>query len=145
MSVLIRPAVFADLAALQPVMHRRTARAMAMQLARSASFTLASGQGRILATGGIYPDADRGWRECWMLAIANPPARPLLEGVRLIVDHAGPGWPLVCFVDASNRRHVRYAEALGFEAAETLSSAHASPSSLPAVILRMQIREAAGR
>lgn len=135
MSFIVRPAVMDDLWELQPVMRPRDLGRYGVQLSRSDTFALLGDDSRPFAAGGIYRDVAAGERVCWMLVRANPPARALLEGVRLIVDHAGAGPVLAAYVDSRERRHMRFAEVLGF-----VSSAGARAPSLPAHIVRMERR-----
>lgn len=135
MSFIVRPATMDDLWELSPVMRPADLGRYGVQLSRSESFGLVGDDGKPFAAGGLYLDAAAGERVCWMLARANPPARDLLTGVRLICDHAGAGPALAAYVDARETRHFRFAAVLGF-----VSSASARAPSLPAHIVRMERR-----
>ena len=132
MRFTVREATIDDLWALHPVMRPVELGAYGRQLARSQSFVLER-VGGVFAAGGIYLEAGMGERVCWMLVGAKPPARDLLTGVRMICDHAGPGYPLIAYVDMRQPRHLRFAEALGF-----VSSAAPGPHTLPASVVRME-------
>lgn len=134
MSFTVRAATIGDLWALQPVMRPADVAAYGVQLARSQTFAL-EGAGGLFAAGGIYLEADLRERVCWMLSVEKPPARDLLTGVRLICDHAGPGYPLAAYIDMRVRRNLRFAEALGF-----VSSARIGPPTLPASVVRVERR-----
>lgn len=133
MTFIIRPADIFDVWALQPRMRPADQARYGVQLARSQTFALVDHA--LFAAGGIYLDAVDQVRICWMLTRERPPARSLLEAVRLILDHAGPGFPIVADIDTRNRADLRFARALGF-----VSSASPPSPSLPAHIDRMELR-----
>lgn len=138
MSFIVREARIFDIWRLSPAMSRADLPRYGVQLARSQSFALIGDDGEAFAAGGLYVDATARERICWMLTADRPPARDLLTGVRMILDHSGPGFPLVAHVDMRVRRNVRFAEALGF--VQAVSSAAADAPSLPAHVLRMERR-----
>lgn len=140
--VTLRPATLQDFREIHGPFTPGEWATLKKQVAQSPTFTLARVGGKPFCAGGFWPNPKFPERIAWMLWADHAPPRPMVEGVREIIEGLPFGPPINAYCDAAVPQRRKYLELVGFRAGDVLrfdvSSAPAGAPTLPAEVIRME-------